>query len=236
MKKVVYLSMIAVSFGIVAFIITLARYDFYIDEQKEIIPIRVDSEKEYVKAESSIRINPEALEREEKKVTDKIETQKSENKVVNKSKEREEVKEVAAKPKKEIVFSKPCEGKFITAFSGEDLVFSKTLKEWIVHNGVDISVKEGEIIKSICDGEVISIKYDYRYGNVIEIKKDEYMIKYACIEPLESLKIGDEIEVGQQIATVSDDMGFELDNGAHLHLEIIKDNKQINPSDVISDL
>ena len=223
MKKVVYLSMIAVSFGIVAFIITLARYDFYIDEQKEIIPIRVDSEKEYVKAESSIRINPEAIVRDEKKVLEKT------TDILNLKKQVEEtVKKVSAKPKKEIVFVKPCGGKIITAFSGEELIFSKTLKEWTIHDGVDIS--------SICEGEITNIKYDYKYGNVIEIKNDEYMIKYACVEPLESLKIGDEIEVGQQIATVSDDMGYEVSEGPHLHLEIFRNDVQINPSKLISNL
>lgn len=234
MKKIGYLCMIALSAGLVAFIITLAKYDYDIDERKEIVPIRIDSEKEYVKAESSIRINPEALEREEKKFVDKIETQKSESKIVNNSKE--DVKEAIAIAKKEIIFSKPCDGEIVKNFSGDDLIYSKTLKEWIIHNGIDISGKKGEIINSVCDGEVINIKYDYKYGNVIEIKNGEYIIKYASIEPVDSLKIGDKVKKGQQVAMMSDDVGFELDNGAHLHLEIIKNNKQINPSSLISNL
>ena len=236
MKKIGYLCVIALSAGLVAFIITLAKYDYDIDERKEIVPIRIDSEKEFVRAESSIRINPEALEREEKKFVNNIEIQKSENKIVNKSSEQEEVKEVVAIVKKETFFSKPCDGKIVESFSGDDLVYSQTLKEWVTHNGVDIGGKEGEIINSVCDGEITNIKYDYKYGNVIEMKSGEYLVKYACVKPIESLKIGDKVKMGQQIATISDDMGFELDNGTHLHLEIIKDNKQINPSDVILDI
>ena len=231
MKKVVYLSMIAISAGIVAFIITLAKYDFYIDEQREIIPIRIDSEKEFVKAESSIRINPEAIVRDEKKVVEKP------NDILNFKKQVEETaKEVSAKPKREIVFAKPCEGKIITAFSGEELILSKTLKEWTIHNGVDISVDLGEAINSICDGEITNIKYDYKYGNIIEMKSGEYFVKYACIEPLKSLKIGDKIEGGQQIAAVSDDMGYEISEGPHLHLEIFRNDVQIDPVVVIQNI
>ncbi|MBR4110179.1 MAG: M23 family metallopeptidase [Clostridia bacterium] len=236
MKKIVYLCMIALSAGLVAFVITLAKYDYDIDERKEIVPIRIDSEKEYVRAESSIRINPEALERETKKVATKVEILKTETESVNKSKEDEKVREVVATPKKEITFTKPCEGEIIKSFSGEDLVYSKTLKEWIIHNGIDISGKKGEIINSVCDGEIANIKYDYKYGNVIEMKSGEFFIKYAGVEPLDGLKIGDKVKVGQQIAMMSDDVGFELDAGVHLHLEIIKNNKQINPSTLISNL
>lgn len=232
MKKIGYLCMIALSAGLVAFIITLAKYDYDIDERKEIVPIRIDSDKEYVKAESSIRINPEAIEREEKINVTKSEI--SNSKINNEKQIDDVVKEVVANPKGEIIFSKPCDGKITESFSGDDLVYSKTLKEWVTHNGVDIKTKGSEAINAICDGEVINIKYDYRYGNIIEIKNGEYVVKYACVEPLKSLKIGDKVKTGEQIAIVSDDMGFELDKGPHLHLEILKNEKQTNPLSVIS--
>ena len=223
MKKIFFLSMIALSAGIAAFIITLVRYEPYIDEETEMIPVRIDTVEEYAKAESSIRINPEAIEKELEKFNDQIEVT-------------EVAKEVSVKPKIEVTFSKPSNGKIITVFSNKELIYSKTLKEWTVHNGVDISGKSGEMINSVCDGKVTNIKYDYKYGNVIEIRNGEYIVKYACVESLKDLKIGDEIKRGQQIAKISDDMGFELDNVTHLHLEILKNGEQINPSSMIYDL
>lgn len=223
MKKVFFLSIIALSAGVVAFVLTLTKYDSYIEEPVEIVPIRIENVKEYLEVESSIRINPTVLETETKKVASNL-------------KKSEIVKEVSTKPKNEVTFIKPCDGKIVEEFSAGDLIYSKTLKEWIIHNGIDITGSVGEEINSICDGEIIAIKYEHKQGDVIEIKNGEYVVKYACIEPLKSLKIGDKVERGEQIATISEDMGFELDNGSHLHLEILKNNVQINPSTLILNL
>ena len=225
MKKKFGFGMFIISMGLLAFIITLTKFDYYDEkmESNEISPIRFDNSREYVESASSIMINPKSIEAIK------------EEKVETKSK-KEKVKKNVENNGKDETYIKPIDGELLEKFSENELVYSDTLKEWSVHNGVDIGAKVGEKVNSVCDGEIKNIIYDCKYGNVIEMKSGEYSVKYSCVEPLESLKIGDKVKRGQQIAIISDEMGFELDNGAHLHLEIIKDNKQINPSDVISNL
>lgn len=222
MKKVFFLSMISLFAGVVAFVVTLTRYDSYINEPVEIVPIKIENAKEFIEAESSIRINPKVLEDENKMNFSNLKTS--------------EVKEVSVKPVQKISFIRPCDGDAIEEFSGDDLIYSKTLKEWVVHNGIDVIGNVGAAVNSVCDGEIVDIRYEYKFGNVIEIKNEEYIVKYACVAPVNDLKVGDKIKKGQQIASISDEMGFELDNGPHLHLEILKNNVQINPSKLISNL
>lgn len=220
MKRVFLISMIALSAGVVAFVVTLVNFENSARKNIDIVPIRVDSDKEYAVAESSIRINPKVIEKEEsKKIDVKVNDVKT--------------KEVVAKPKKEVSFAKPCNGNVVTTFSENNLLYSNTLKEWIIHDGVDISVESGDSILAICDGKVIDVRYDYKLGNVVEVESGEYVVKYACIEPIDGLKVGNEIKLGDKIAVASTDAGFELDNGLHLHLEILKDNIQVNPNSVI---
>lgn len=220
MKKVFFISMIALSLGVCAFFITLANFENGVEKNIDIVPIRIDSDKEYAVAESSIRINPQVIEQEEiKDVVEKVSEKK--------------VQEVVAKPKKEVFFVKPCNGNVITAFAENNLLYSNTLKEWVIHDGVDISLENGEAIFSVCDGNIIDIRYEHKLGYVIEIQNEEYVVKYACIEVMKGLKVGDKVKQGMQIAIASNDLGFEQDNGLHLHLEIFKNGSQINPSDVI---
>lgn len=220
MKKVFLISMIALSAGVVAFVVTLTSFENSTKKNIDIVPIRVDSDKEYAVAESSIRINPKVIEKEEQK---KIDVKVNDVKT----------KEVVAKPKKDISFAKPCNGNIVIAFDENNLLYSNVLKEWVIHSGVDIGVESGDAILAICDGKIIDIRYDYKLGNVVEVENGEYVVKYACIEPIDSLKVGSEIKLGDKIAVASSDAGFELDNGLHLHLEIFKDNIQVNPASVI---
>ena len=143
------------------------------------------------------------------------------------------MKEVIAKPKNETDFIKPFDGKIGRAFSGEDLIYSEVLKEWGVHNGIDIIGEINQSVNAICSGKISDIKYDYRIGNSIEIENGEFVIKYACISPLESLKVGDNVKVGEKIGTLSEDVGFEFDIEPHLHLEILQAGKQVNPQNFI---
>lgn len=221
MKKVFFISMLALSLGVCAFFVTLVKIDNTASKRNDIIPIKVETDKKYEVAESSIRINPQVLEQKETNST-----------VVSKS-DVIVAKTVNAKPKKVITFAKPCSGEILMNYAKDNMVYSNTLREWVVHDGVDFKLNENDPVFSVCDGNVIDIRYEHKLGNIIEIENEEYVVKYACVEAIKNLKVGDSVKQGMQIAVASSDVGFEQDDGVHLHLEIFKNGNQINPSEVI---
>lgn len=221
MKKVFFISMVALSLGVCAFVVTMVKLDNTVSNDTNIIPIRVETDKKYEVADSSIRINPKVVEKEEVKNIDaKVDKE-------------EKVQEVVTKPKKEISFVKPCRGEVLINYAKDNLVYSNTLREWTLHKGVDFKLAENDAIFSVCDGKILDIRYEHELGNVIEIENGEYTIKYACIDVVKGLKVGDSVKQGMQIAVASNDVGFEQDGGLHLHLEIFKNGNQINPFDII---
>ena len=49
-------------------------------------------------------------------------------------------------------------------------MYSETLQEWVVHNGIDIKADKTTVVKAAAAGKVSSIKNDPRYGLTITIE------------------------------------------------------------------
>ena len=108
--------------------------------------------------------------------------------------------------------------------------YSKTLDVWEVHKGLDISAKEGDEIKSILDGKVVSVYSDDRYGTSIELAYDDDLkVIYSGIQENVSLKKGDTVKEGDCIGYVGNTTNVENEDGTHVHIEAYKKNVAINP-------
>lgn len=108
--------------------------------------------------------------------------------------------------------------------------YSKTLDVWEVHKGLDISAKEGDEIKSILDGKVVSVYSDDRYGTSIELAYDDDLkVIYSGIQENVSLKNGDTVKEGDCIGYVGNTTNIENEDGIHVHIEAYKGNDAINP-------
>ena len=53
---------------------------------------------------------------------------------------------------------------------------------------------------------------------------------YRFVTEAEGLKVGDKVAKGDVIATVAEANGDEYKDGAHLHFEILKNNKNVDPA------
>jgi murein DD-endopeptidase MepM/ murein hydrolase activator NlpD len=97
------------------------------------------------------------------------------------------------------------------------------------HDGIDISLKEGTPIKASMGGKVIFSGEKSGYGNVIIVKSGDYETIYGhCSELL--FNKGDNIKKGEKIA-LSGNTG--VSTGPHLHFEIRKKGKAIDPFTLI---
>lgn len=132
--------------------------------------------------------------------------------------------------KKELVFVYPVEGEIARDFARETLIFSETLQEWTVHNGIDIKAERTTVVKAAEDGKVVAIKNDPRYGLTVIIEHiDGYKTIYSNLLTAEFVEEGEEILKGESIGTVGNSAPFEIADEAHLHFEMMLNNEYVDP-------
>lgn len=118
-------------------------------------------------------------------------------------------------------------------YANEKLVYWETLKLWKVHPAIDF-VGEGDVV-AIRDGKVTDVELNTTLdGNVVTIEHDDgYVSVYKSLGSDIAVKVGDEVKAGDKLGVTSKSMMSELDTGAHLHLEIKKDGKYVDPATVL---
>ena len=94
------------------------------------------------------------------------------------------------------------------------------------HNGIDLAGPRGSDILSVAAGKVTFTGRKGGYGRFIEIKHaDGVVSRYAHLEA-SLVKKGQTVAVGEKIARLGTS---GRSTGPHLHLEILKNNKNIDP-------
>lgn len=94
------------------------------------------------------------------------------------------------------------------------------------HNGIDLAGPRGSDILSVAAGEVIFTGRKGGYGRVIDIKHaNGFVSRYAHLEA-SLVKKGQVVASGEKIALLGTS---GRSTGPHLHLEILKNNKNIDP-------
>ena len=128
-------------------------------------------------------------------------------------------------------FTAPTVGKVQAEYSMDKLVFSPTFNEWRTHSGVDISAPRGEVVRAIGDGSILEIKNDPRFGFTIVIDhKNGYKSLYANLANDQTLKVGQAVKGGDPIGSVGATAIFESAEPTHMHFELYKENKLVDPA------
>jgi len=168
------------------------------------------------------------IEKKENELEERIEPKKEET-VKSEAEVTEKKEEI-----KEPVFERPVEGEIIKKFAKDTLVYSETLDEWVVHNGVDIKADKTTVVKAAEKGTVKAIKNDPRYGLTIVIQHDmDYTTVYSNLLTSEFVVEGEKVEKGQSIGTVGNTGAFEIADEPHLHFEMQKAGEAIDPINYI---
>ena len=109
---------------------------------------------------------------------------------------------------------------------------NKTLNNYYEHKGVDFTAEVGTEVLAVADGVVESIyRDDVLTGTEITVDHgDGVKTVYRFIAVDENLTVGAEVKRGDVIATVAEATGEEYKDGAHLHFEIKKDGKTVDPA------
>jgi len=125
----------------------------------------------------------------------------------------------------------------VMAFSmGGAPVYSATLKEFTSdHSGVDIKAEIGQEVKAAAQGKVIKIYKDNKLGQTIIIQHSNNIeTRYSNLDEKVAITLNQAVTAGQVIGKVGKTAAFEADDAPHVHFEIWKDSKCVDPSQYLN--
>jgi murein DD-endopeptidase MepM/ murein hydrolase activator NlpD len=94
------------------------------------------------------------------------------------------------------------------------------------HRGIDVAAQTGTVVHAIANGFVTFVGKKGGYGNVLEIThSDSLKSRYAHLNAF-NVSVGEVVRKGDDVAEVGSTGRV---TGPHLHLEVWKDGKPINP-------
>ena len=150
------------------------------------------------------------------------------------SKANNPVVSVGAKPVEVLSFCLPMKNaSVIKNFSENELYLNKTLNRWEFHNGIDFVSANNEVM-AVANGQVVKISEDFENGTFVEIKhKDGLSSIYASLDENVLVSVGDFVVKGQVIAYAGKTAQNEVEDGNHLHFQMMENDKVIHPSNYL---
>lgn len=129
----------------------------------------------------------------------------------------------------------PLRGDVVMAFSVDELLYSPTLADWRIHDGVDISAKPGTTVMAASPGTVAEVTDDPMMGTQVTIEhQGGYVTVYANLQETPAVAEGDYVSAGQIIGAVGTTASAEASQSPHLHFAVRKDGVPVNPDDFLN--
>ncbi len=127
----------------------------------------------------------------------------------------------------------PAAGDVINEFSGTKPVKSKTMGDWRVHSGIDIKAPKGESVKAPADGKIIEAYNSKLTGNTVSIEHGDGFV--STLYNLDSIAVetGNKVKSGDTIGTVGTSAALESLEDPHVHFELKKEGKTVNPKEYV---
>lgn len=126
----------------------------------------------------------------------------------------------------------PVSGSVFKGYSMDLPVYSLTMNDYRAHTGVDISADIGSAVVALTDGTVSALWSDPMMGVCLSIDHGNGLsshYKNLSSELPEGIAVGSEVKAGQTIGAVGDSCLVELAETEHLHFEVTKDGKHVDP-------
>ena len=245
LKKLVYVFASVLAISVVVFLTVFVMYNKKLKERSNQSLLELGKMSEIVSnedleetsfssdksvASSNNTVKNEVTNTASKKVN-KVQVESVvENTVVENTTVNETVENEVVEPK-ELIFEAPVSGEIIKDFARDTLIYSNTLEEWTIHNGIDIKADKMSVVVASEAGTVESIKNDPRYGLTITIAHENgFKTIYSNLLTTEFVTENEVVEKGQTIGTVGESSSFEIADESHLHFEMYKDGELVNPT------
>jgi murein DD-endopeptidase MepM/ murein hydrolase activator NlpD len=129
---------------------------------------------------------------------------------------------------KNLPVGSPLDGKINSGFGYRKDPFRSSIG---FHSGVDIDAKFGDPVVATADGVVKKTGWQGSYGKTVVIQhEDGFETIYGHLSKI-SVEEGQKVKVGEMIGKAGN---TGRSTGTHLHYEVIKDGKRVNPSNFLS--
>ncbi|MDI6618055.1 MAG: M23 family metallopeptidase [Clostridiales bacterium] len=129
---------------------------------------------------------------------------------------------------------KPVDGIAGNGFAVDSMVYSETLKQWTTHNGMDIKSEFGNDVVAVADGTVKRVYTDGKLGVTVEMDLGNGITaRYSNLDSSVEVEEGQNVKAGDVIGRIGNTALFEIADGDHLHFEVLKDGKNVNPADYV---
>lgn len=124
----------------------------------------------------------------------------------------------------------PLKGDVLNAYSGDKVVKSKTLDDWVMHTGVDIAADVSTPVKAMSAGKVTDITNDSMWGTTVTIEHANGLSSYyANLKSAVSVKVGQQVKMGTVIGAVGESADIEHAELPHLHFGVKQDGEWVDP-------
>lgn len=115
-------------------------------------------------------------------------------------------------------------------FSGTVPVFSDTLGDWRLHQGLDYVTEESMVVSSTADGVVEDVYEDDLMGNtVVILHADGVRSVYQSLADNVRVKKGQEVLAGDPVGFTGISAETECASGMHLHFAMIVQGRFVDP-------
>ncbi|MGC2873653.1 peptidoglycan DD-metalloendopeptidase family protein [Ihubacter sp. rT4E-8] len=120
-------------------------------------------------------------------------------------------------------------------YSMDMVIYNLTLDQYMTHPGIDFQAPSGSGVKAIADGTITDVYEDDAYGTTIEIThKGGLISRYSNLSTGKLAEKGDTVKKGQVISNVGKTALYESMEKPHLHFEILKNGKNVDPAKYLS--
>lgn len=124
-------------------------------------------------------------------------------------------------------FVSPHTGSVLQPFSGDELVYNETMRDWRTHNGTDIAVQSGDSVKAPAAGEVTRAENDLQWGGVVEITEGERTVRVCGLGKLH-VKKGQQVAPGDVLGKAGE-LPAESALAPHIHVEFLQGGRYEDP-------
>ncbi len=99
------------------------------------------------------------------------------------------------------------------------------------HKGIDFAGKDGSSVKVVASGVVTWASERYGYGNLVEVNHGNgYKTRYGHNKKI-LVKIGDKVAKGDKLALMG---STGRSTGPHVHFEVLKNGRNVNPTKYVN--
>lgn len=175
-------------------------------------------------------------------ISESVTTQNSDTKLANAEPDSQSDSDIEDSPNEtsneesisssETLYVYPATSSILKEFSNGNPVYSVTLNDWRVHDGIDFIGDKGSMVHSITNGTVKEIYNDQSLGKTIVIDHGDFEAYYSGLGETTLVNQGDNVDFAQDIGSIKS-VPCEISEQDHLHLAIKKDGAFINPMTIL---